>query len=90
MSECECFTCANKEDLKSCKAYLLGQFEAYRNCLEMLKSCGVTSGSLLEEGFSKMFAVIECNMDDSADMISSPEFKNIKFKGKLDKEFSDD
>lgn len=84
---CDCFTCANNDDLRSIKAYLLGQFEAYRDCLNALKDCGIKRGSLLEEGFPRIFAYIECNMQDSACLIDSEEFKDIKFEGSLAKEF---
>lgn len=84
---CDCFTCSNKEDLRSCKAYLLGQLDAYRDCFSMLKSCGVTSGSLSEDGFSNMFASVKCNMEDAACILDSEEFHNIKFEGHLAKEF---
>lgn len=85
---CKCFTCKNRDPV-AIKAYLIGQFEAFEDCIKSLEGMGFERGSLAaldkatdpKEQINNFLAALYCDMDDCGCLISSPEFDDVKFKG---------
>lgn len=90
MSEevCECFTCANRDNMMACKAYDMGYFSAMKEVMMLLKNCGINTGRLSDEAdtFSHMFAVVDYEMSSAACILQSELYKEIHFKGALERE----
>ena len=76
---CECFTCANSDDLESVKGYLLGVYDAYKQIMDCLEESGIKEGFLSSPTDSKeyFYGYAESNLNDTFCYLNSDEFINI-------------
>ena len=86
---CQCFTCANKNNPVAVKAYLIGQIEAYKDVVEGLKRCGVNIEPLTN-GDTLGALLTEClyNLDAAGCLIT--ELKDVHLEGRTAKEIDGD
>lgn len=76
---CDCFTCANSDDLESVKGYLLGVYDAYNQIMNCLEESGIKEGSLTSPTDSKeyFYGYVKCNLGDTFCYLNSDEFMNV-------------
>lgn len=79
--ECQCFTCANRDNPLAVKSYLIGQLEAYKNVANKLQKSGVSLEPMKERS-PLVSLLLECNYNIDACTTFLSEFKDIELKGR--------
>ena len=67
---CQCFTCRHSDEPRVVAGYLNGYIDACEMFLKWAKENGVKMGSIIDTDLGGLYAIIQCNYDDSRCLLS--------------------